>query len=162
MQPTLTKSLDDAITAPFGRSAATVLDTLLALKKPGSDRETHLVIPQTTDNPGHFKALCQWLVDNGFKDSPLHISRFFPSYKLEHLSPTPIATMNRARDIALDAGLQYVYVGNMPEDGDSHTYCSHCNRAVIKRHRHTLQQVSLTKGTCNNCGTSLPGILLRL
>ncbi len=158
------KSLDDATYRTLtGGRLQPVLDTLLALKKAGVWTEiTHLVIPQTTDNPGHFKALCQWLVDNGFKDNPIHISRFYPSYKLEHLSPTPIATMNRARDIALEAGLQYVYVGNMPEDGDSHTYCPQCDQAVIKRHRYTLQQVSLTNGACNNCGTSLPGILFRL
>jgi pyruvate formate lyase activating enzyme len=154
------KSLDDATYRTLtGGRLQPVLYTLLALKKAGVWTEiTHLVIPQTTDDPVHFKALCEWLVDNDFKDNPLHISRFYPSYKLEHLSPTPIATMNRARDTALDAGLQYVYVGNMPEDGDSHTYCPQCNQAVIKRHRYTLQQVSLTSGACNNCGTSLPGI----
>lgn len=109
------KTLDDAVYKKYmGGRVQPVLDTLLALKEAGVWVEiTHLVIPGITDDPNVFADMCAWLVDNGFKDTPIHISRFFPMYKLDHLPPTPLSTMKTARDIATKAGLTYVYMGNV-------------------------------------------------
>ncbi|MDD4064782.1 MAG: AmmeMemoRadiSam system radical SAM enzyme [Bacteroidales bacterium] len=91
-----------------------VLDTLLTLQKAGVWTEiTHLVIPGMTDNPVWFESMCRWLVDNGFASAPLHISRFFPAYKLAHLPPTPVEKVMKEKEIAEKCGLKFVYPGNI-------------------------------------------------
>ncbi|HRW94994.1 MAG TPA: AmmeMemoRadiSam system radical SAM enzyme [Bacteroidales bacterium] len=91
-----------------------VLDTLLTLQKAGVWIEiTHLIIPGMTDNPQWFEAMCRWLVEHGFANTPLHISRFFPSYKLPHVPPTPVEHILRAKETAEKCGLRFVYPGNI-------------------------------------------------
>jgi len=91
-----------------------VLDTLLTLHKTGVWIEiTHLIIPGMTDNPVWFESMCRWLSDNGFASTPLHISRFFPAYKLPHLPPTPVKRIMEAKETALKCGLRFVYPGNI-------------------------------------------------
>ena len=91
-----------------------VLDTILAMKKAGVWIElTNLVIPGTNDDMDMIRSMCHWLVANGLADAPLHFSRFFPRYKMQDIPLTPIQTLRVARQIALDEGLKYVYLGNV-------------------------------------------------
>ena len=136
-----------------------VLDTLLTLKKAGVWIEiTHLVIPGLTDDPAKFKSMCRWLAGNGFETVPLHISRFFPAYKLKDVAHTPIESVIHARNIALESGLKFVYPGNVATGKDSHTRCPGCGRVVSERDQYTLVSLRLDKGSCNYCGTYVPGV----
>ncbi|HOG25271.1 MAG TPA: AmmeMemoRadiSam system radical SAM enzyme [Bacteroidales bacterium] len=136
-----------------------VLDTLLALLGAGVWIEiTHLVIPGVTDDPVQFRLMCRWLAGNGFETVPLHISRFFPSYKLKDVAHTPMESVIRARETALDSGLEFVYLGNVPADNDSNTRCHACGRVVVERDHYTPVRLHVTKGACNYCGTFVPGV----
>lgn len=91
-----------------------VLDTLLTMRDAGVWLEiTHLLIPTINDDREMFRRMCQWLAANGFSSCPLHITRFFPAYKLKDLCPTPIGTMKEARMIANEEGMRNVYLGNV-------------------------------------------------
>ena len=91
-----------------------VLDAILAMHKAGVWVElTNLIIPGVNDDMGMIREMCQWIVENGLGDQPLHYSRFFPRYKMEDVPPTPIATLEAARQIAQEEGIRYVYLGNV-------------------------------------------------
>ena len=92
---------------------------------------TNLVIPTWTDNFDMIKEMCDWLYDNNLDDAPLHFSRFHPMYKLTQLPPTPVATLEKAREIALEAGIRYVYIGNVPGTKASNTVCPECGKTVV-------------------------------
>ena len=76
---------------------------------------TNLLVPGYTDSPEQIQALCEWLAENGFADTPLHFSRFFPGYKLPNVLPTTDEVLIRAKSIAEKAGIDYVYIGNSPD-----------------------------------------------
>ena len=109
------KTFDSAMHLKLtGAKLQPVLETLKALKKAEVWLEiTHLIIPGYCDNLDVFREMCQWLVNEGFWETPLHINRFFPQYKLGESHPTPIATIKAAQKIAQECGLKYIYVGNI-------------------------------------------------
>jgi len=109
------KSFSDDIYQRISRGhLQPVLDTILAMHDAGVWIElTNLVIPTVNDDMQMIRSMCHWLVDNGLADQPLHFSRFFPRYRMLDLSPTPLQTLRTARQIALDAGIKYVYLGNV-------------------------------------------------
>ena len=91
-----------------------VLDTILAMKEAGVWIElTNLIIPGVNDDMAMIRQMCQWLVSNSLADAPLHFSRFFPRYKMQEVPPTPVQTLKTAKQIALDTGIQHVYLGNV-------------------------------------------------
>ncbi len=137
-----------------------ILDTLVALKREGVWFEvTNLVVPDYTDKPEMIRRMCDWLVDKLGPDYPLHFSRFHPAHKLTHLPPTPVEMLEEARQIARQAGLHYVYVGNCPELPDAETtFCPGCGRPVIERSIYRLEQVRLTEGKCDQCGQQIAGV----
>ena len=91
-----------------------VLDTILAMHDAGVWIElTNLVIPGVNDDMSMIRQMCRWIVDNGLADAPLHFSRFFPRYRMQDIPPTPVQTLKDAKQIALDEGLRYVYLGNV-------------------------------------------------
>ena len=91
-----------------------VLDTILAMKQAGVWVEiTNLVIPDVNDDMDMIRQMCRWLADNGLTEAPLHFSRFFPRYKMQDTPPTPITTLKAAKRIAEEAGIKYVYSGNV-------------------------------------------------
>jgi len=91
-----------------------VLDTILAMKDEGIWIEiTNLLIPGTNDDMGLIRSMCRWLVANGLANAPLHFSRFFPRYKLSNVPITPAATMQQAKMIAVEEGIEHVYLGNI-------------------------------------------------
>lgn len=109
------KSFSDEIYSKVsGGRLSVVLDTILAMRDAGVWIElTNLLIPTVNDDMDMIRKMCQWLVAHGLASAPLHFSRFFPHYKMSHLPPTPVSTLKSAQRIALDAGLQHVYLGNV-------------------------------------------------
>ncbi len=136
-----------------------VLNTLLTLKDKGVWLEiTNLIVPTWTDDMDTFKQMCAWLAENGFTDTPLHISRFSPLYKLTQVPSTPVNTLLKAAKIALDEGINYVYIGNVLGTDFENTVCPQCKNIVVKRHGCTILDNNIEKGKCKTCGNSIPGV----
>jgi pyruvate formate lyase activating enzyme len=154
------KSFDDAIYKKLSSGhLAPVLRTLKVFKEEGVWLEiTNLVIPTWTDNLDMIKRMCGWLVENGLGDCPLHFSRFNPLYKLTHLPLTPVSTVEKARDIALKAGVQYVYIGNVPGHLAENTYCHKCSTMIIERKGYQILRNDIAAGKCKYCGVHVPGV----
>jgi pyruvate formate lyase activating enzyme len=135
-----------------------VLNALVVLKEENVWLEiTNLLIPTLNDDMKDIREMCRWIVKNLSADVPLHFSRFFPNYRLANLPPTPLETLEAARKAAMDAGLKFVYLGNMRHEGEN-TSCPKCNKLVIERAGYFVKQNNVSNGKCKFCGTSLPGI----
>jgi pyruvate formate lyase activating enzyme len=136
-----------------------VLDTLKLLKKENMWFElVVLIIPTLNDTPGEMTEMCTWVYSELGPDVPIHFSRFHPTYKIKNLPPTPVSTLTRARDIALSAGLNYAYVGNVPAHEGESTYCPNCKRAVVGRIGYTILNIDIKDGKCIHCGRKIAGI----
>jgi pyruvate formate lyase activating enzyme len=120
---------------------------------------TRLVVPGLSDDMDDIKSMCDWMVEVLGPDTPLHISRFSPQYKLKHLPPTPVETMHRAYETAKSAGLYYVYVGNLPGNPYQDTICPSCGFHVIRRSGYTIIANELENGHCP-CGEKIAGVWL--
>ncbi|MEZ5083841.1 MAG: AmmeMemoRadiSam system radical SAM enzyme [Bacteroidales bacterium] len=135
-----------------------VLETLKILKSEGVWLEiTNLVVPSWTDDMDMIRKMCTWLAENGFTDTPLHFSRFHPQYKLTELPATPPSALNQARKIALDCGLNYVYIGNVPGTDAENTYCPNCKKIVLERKGFHLLQNKLKNNHCTFCNAFIAG-----
>ncbi len=154
------KAFDDEIyTKLIGGSLQPVLNTLKTLKEMGVWLEiTNLVVPGWTDDLSMIKEMCDWLIKNGFSDTPLHFSRFFPIYKLTSLPYTPLQTLDRARDIARKVGIKYVYIGNVPGTTSENTYCPVCNKVVVERRGFAIIANNLKNSSCKFCGAPIAGV----
>ena len=136
-----------------------VLKSLKVLKEEGVHLEiTNLVLTGFNDDPESITKMCLWIKDNLGAETPLHFSRFFPMYKLLGLNPTPVATLENARKIALDCGLKYVYIGNIPGHTGENTYCPKCKKIVIKRVGYIVQEINLQQGVCKFCQEKIEGV----
>jgi len=136
-----------------------VLTTLKIIKEEGVWLEvTNLIIPTLNDDPQKIKEMCIWIKDNLGKDTPLHFSRFFPAYKLTKLSPTPIETLEMARNIAQEVGLQYVTIGNVPGHPANSTYCPECGKVLIERVHFSILANNIEDGRCKYCGYKISGV----
>jgi pyruvate formate lyase activating enzyme len=136
-----------------------VLDALVVFKEEGVWLEvTNLVLPTLNDDLDQVREMCQWMVSNLGADVPLHFSRFHPRYKLKNLPPTPVETLDRVRETALEAGLKYVYIGNVPGHEGESTRCPQCGRVVIGRIGYSLTRIHLENGHCQFCGCEIPGV----
>jgi pyruvate formate lyase activating enzyme len=137
-----------------------VLDTLLYLKHETNVwfEITTLLIPDENDSDKELHAMCQWIAENLGKDVPLHFSAFHPDFKMLDKPPTPLATLLRARKIALSYGLHYVYCGNVHDTNSDSTYCPKCHQLLIERDWYELGQYNLDiNGACTQCGHPLNG-----
>jgi len=136
-----------------------VLNTLKVMKEEGVWLEiTNLVVPSWTDNLDMISKMVDWLYENGFEDTPLHFSRFHPAYKLTNLPPTPVETLNKAREIAMNKGLKYVYIGNVPGTEGDNTYCPNCKKLLVERKGYQILQNNIKDGKCSYCGTPIAGV----
>ncbi len=141
-----------------GGSLKPVLNSLVVLKEQGVWLEiTNLVIPTLNDNMKNIGEMCRWILRNLGADVPLHLSRFFPNYKLANLPPTPVETLTDARKTAMDTGLKFVYIGNIRHEGEN-TFCPHCRKLLIERIGYFVKQNNVANGRCKFCGTSIPGV----
>lgn len=137
-----------------------VLETLRGMKRLGIWLEvTTLLIPGLNDDPKELKELAEFLVSLG-PETPWHVSRFHPTYRLTDRPPTPVATLRRAREIGLQAGLHYVYTGNVPGDEGENTYCPQCGALVLKRYGFSTRPQGILKGACSACGARIHGVNL--
>jgi pyruvate formate lyase activating enzyme len=138
---------------------APVLSTLETVRGAGKHLEiVNLVIPTLNDDLGDIRRMCAWIKENLGPDVPLHINRFFPSYRLQRLPPTPVETLEQAAAVADAEGLRYVYVGNTPGHPRNSTRCPDCGEALIMRMHFAVMQNSLDQGHCPACGLEVPGI----
>lgn len=153
------KSFDDgAYRKMTGGSLYPVLRTLRTLLQQKVWLEiTHLLIPGYNDAPATIERMCRWLADNGFSDTPLHLSRFFPTYKLTDRPPTPLQTLSMATEIALECGIRYVYPGNISHTEDENTFCPNCKKVLIERNGFQLLRNRITKGHCPYCNEPIAG-----
>jgi len=148
----------------YGRITLThlqpVLDTLRWLK---NETEvwfeiTNLMIPTLNDDPEETRRLAGWILENLGPDVPLHFTAFHPDFKLQDKPRTPPETLHRARAIALEAGLHYVYEGNIYSDG-ANTNCPSCKTTLIERSWHTIEGNSMrANGACPKCGFRIAGV----
>ncbi len=135
-----------------------VLDSLRVLKQEGVWIEiTNLVIPTLNDKSTEIREMCRWIVKNLGPDVPLHFSRFFPNYKLKNLPPTPEETLFGARKTAREAGLRYVYIGNMRSEAEN-TLCPQCGKVLIERIGYYVKRNNISNGKCRFCGTKIAGV----
>jgi pyruvate formate lyase activating enzyme len=139
-----------------------VLNTLKILRRRGVHLEiVNLVIPTQNDRPEEISGMCRWIRENLGPLTPLHFSRFYPMHKMLTLNPTPVSTLERARELALKEGLKYVYIGNLPGHEGENTYCHHCGKLVIARTGYRVSEINLKAGKCSHCGAPIPGIWQR-
>ncbi|MES9851509.1 MAG: AmmeMemoRadiSam system radical SAM enzyme [Candidatus Thiodiazotropha sp. L084R] len=137
-----------------------VLETLEYLKSETSVwfEITTLLIPGENDSDQEIEAMCQWVVEKLGPDVPMHFTAFHPDWKMRDHPPTPHATLSRARKIAIDSGVHYIYVGNVHDPQESSTWCHNCGARLIQRDWYELGGWGLTdNGCCKQCGTRLPG-----
>ncbi len=136
-----------------------VLDTLLTLKEIGIWFEmVVLLVPTLNDSEKELRDMCSWINDNLGPDVPIHFSRFHSTYKIKNLPPTPVKTLEKARNIAIESGLNFAYTGNVPGHPGESTYCPDCKEVVIKRVGYTILQNSLNGNECGNCKHPIPGV----
>lgn len=136
-----------------------VLEALKIMKEEGVWIElVNLVIPTINDYPEEIRDMCQWIKANLGPDVPLHFSRFYPSYKLKNLPPTPKETLEEAYKIAKNTGLNYVTIGNMPGHKYNSTFCPNCGKRLIHRMHFAVLGNDVKEGKCKACGHKIPGI----
>ena len=143
-----------------GADLHSVLDTLVYLRaKTGVWLEiTTLLIPGENDSDAELDEMTRWLVANLGADVPLHFSAFHPDFHMLAHAPTPLATLKRARTIAMGNGLRHVYIGNLRDDEGSTTFCTGCGAELIGRQGYEVTALALSEeGTCKSCGTACVG-----
>ena len=119
---------------------------------------TTLLIPAHNDSDAEITALTKWVAQELGPDVPLHFSAFHPDWKMRDVSPTPASTLTRARRIALDAGLHYVYTGNVHDIEGGTTFCTSCHAPLIVRDWYKINEYHVTEsGACKLCGAKLAG-----
>ena len=149
---------DDFYRTYCGARLEPVLETLRGMKKKGIWVEvTTLVIPTLNDDEAELRDIAAFIRSLG-DEVPWHVSRFFPRYKSQSLSPTPVKTIDRALEIGREAGLKHVYGGNVPGSDSDNTYCVLCKQLLIGRQGYTIRAYNLEGGRCRRCGTALAGI----
>jgi pyruvate formate lyase activating enzyme len=136
-----------------------VLETLKRLRKKGTWTEiVVLIVPTLNDGEGEIRGLARFVKNDLGADVPIHFTRFHPYYRIKNLPSTPVATLERARDIAMAEGLHFVYLGNVPGHPGNNTYCPGCGQILIHRIGMATVDNRLKAGRCPNCRRLIPGI----
>jgi len=149
---------DETYRKYVGARLQPVLDSLRVMKQLGIWLEvTTLVVPSINDDPTELRDAAQFVADELGADTPWHVSRFLPAYKMTNIPPTPVSTLQRAREIGLEAGLHHVFVGNIP--GEENTTCPHCGRVLIRRAGYRVLENHVGPGgSCPDCSTQVAGV----
>jgi len=136
-----------------------VLNTLKTIKDSGKWLEiTNLMVTNYTDKPDDFAKMADWLIENNFAEVPLHISRFFPAYKLADAEPTSISAMEKCYQMVIEKGIKYVYTCNLRTEAHENTMCPQCGSLLVSREGYTTKVAGLTANTCTQCGRIIPGV----
>jgi pyruvate formate lyase activating enzyme len=115
------------------------------------------MIPTLNDDQAETRKLAEWILTHLGPDVPLHFTAFHPDFKLQDKPRTPPETLDQARQIAFDAGLHYVYEGNIYSEG-ANTYCPNCAELLVRRSWHDVLENRIVGGKCAKCGLSIPGV----
>jgi pyruvate formate lyase activating enzyme len=154
------KSFDDRHYRQLGGVLRTILDGIQMIHARGFWLEiVTLAIPGFNDSDAELRDIAQFLAALS-PDIPWHVTAFHPDYKMEDRGATPAATLLRAAEIGLAAGLRYVYAGNLPGRVGpfEHTYCPGCRQPVVRRRGYTILEYALAPGGhCRRCGTAIAG-----
>ena len=118
----------------------------------------NLVVPTLNDSDKMLHDLVEWLAGELGPDVPVHFTRFHPDYQLLNLPPTPVATLEHAREMAMAKGLHYAYVGNVPDHPGNHTYCPSCGKVVVRRNGFFITDMNVTGGRCTFCRKKIAGV----
>lgn len=155
----LKASTDEHYRSICGARLTPVLETIRGFFEKGVWIEvTTLVIPGFNDDPRSFDFIASFIASLD-PAIPWHISRFFPAYKMQDLPPTPVQSLERAKKAGEDAGLKYVYLGNVPVKKDE-TLCPKCGKVLLKRSGYTLLANGITgEGRCEHCGAPFDGVV---
>ncbi|MCP3177325.1 MAG: AmmeMemoRadiSam system radical SAM enzyme [Desulfuromonadales bacterium] len=136
-----------------------VLDTLRDYRRLGIWLEvTTLLIPGHNDSDEELRALAGFVCNELGAQVPWHVTAFYPTYKMLDVPRTPVETLRRARQIGLEAGLKYVYEGNVPGEGGENTFCPGCKKKIISRVGYRVDASHLDRGRCDACGHLLDGV----
>ncbi|MEG7524751.1 MAG: AmmeMemoRadiSam system radical SAM enzyme [Chromatiales bacterium] len=155
------KAFDDGFyRKTTGATLRPVLDALVTFREEGVWLEvTNLLIPTLNDDLSMIRRMAKWIRSELGEGTPLHFSRFHPMYRMRNLPPTPGETLDRARQEAMDAGLKYVYIGNISGHMGNSTYCPVDGTLLIKREGFLISEYNLTSdGRCPTCNEPVPGV----
>jgi pyruvate formate lyase activating enzyme len=142
-----------------GAELAPVLRSIVQVAKSGVHLEiVNLVVPTLNDSEKMLRELADWVVSEVGPDVPVHFTRFHPDYQLRNLSPTPVSTLERAREAAMERGIHYAYVGNVPDHPGNHTYCPSCGKALIRRTGFFIVETNVKNGRCTYCRGKIAGV----
>jgi len=135
-----------------------VLDTCELAVELGIHVEvTYLVVPGYNDSSEEIREFVDWVRENLGEDTVTHFSKFHPDHDMRDVPATSAEKMREAREVALDAGLNFVYLGNLPADND--TRCPDCGETIVSRSFFSSGEVNLKKGKCPNCGRDIPIVM---
>lgn len=115
------------------------------------------VIPTLNDDSEELRSIARWIKSELGSDIPWHITRFSPHLHLSHLPPTPVEKLERARELALEEGLQFVYLGNVPGHPAENTYCPRCGSLLIERYHFEVLKNLIKDSSCPSCGRHIRG-----
>ncbi len=118
---------------------------------------TTLVVPTVNDSEATLRGIAERMADELGTDVPWHISRYFPAYRFFE-PPTPVRTLERAWDLGREAGLEFVYLGNVPGHAHENTYCPGCDRLLVRRSGFDVLDFTIRDGKCPGCGRAIPGV----
>ncbi len=136
-----------------------VQETLKRMKDYGIFVEvTTLIVTGLNDDSAELEELAAFIAHDLGKDTPWHISRFHPTYQLTDRAATPLKTLTKAREIGLEAGLKYVYTGNVPGNSAENTFCPGCGKMVIERWGFQIGSLRIKEGRCALCGVEIDGV----
>jgi pyruvate formate lyase activating enzyme len=136
-----------------------VKETLRLMKSLGILLEiTTLLIPGLNDEVTELEGIATFIANELGVDTPWHISRFHPTYKMTNRPRTPVETIKRAREIGLNAGLRYVYTGNVPGDAGENTFCYNCGEILIERYGFHIEKNLVKNSRCSFCNAVIDGV----
>jgi pyruvate formate lyase activating enzyme len=142
-----------------GAELKPVLKSIKQIAKSRTHLEiVNLVVPTLNDSDKMLLELIEWVLGEVGPHVPLHFSRFHPAYQMLNLPPTPVATLERARDMAISKGIHYPYVGNMPSHPGDNTYCPSCKKVLIKRRGFFVTEMNIKSGRCKFCNRKIAGV----
>ncbi|MDD8020333.1 MAG: AmmeMemoRadiSam system radical SAM enzyme [Acidobacteriota bacterium] len=118
----------------------------------------YLVIPTLNDRPEEIRQMARWLKAEIGPEYPLHFTRFQPMYLIKNLPPTPVSTLEKLRQLAMEEGLHYVYLGNVPGHPAENTYCPNCGQMLIERYGYTIKKINMSGNKCRFCHQIIPGV----
>lgn len=151
---------DETYRQHMGARLQPVLDSIATIKRQGAWLEiSTLVVPNVNDDPADLRETARFVAQLGV-ETPWHVTRFVPAYRMRTPGETPLSILEKARDIGKEEGLRYIYIGNVPTRGSLDTLCPVCSRTLIVRRGFAMIANDLHSEACPDCGTAVAGVNL--